>query len=146
MQMTPLSPMAALLCRSSGRLCAIPLQHVGETMRALPVDPLPGMPQGVLGAAMVRGAVTPVLDLGSLIGATSSAGHYFVSLHVDGRSAVLAVDAVVGVVRLGEGELAQSPPLFGGADDGRIAAVGIHDAALMPVLRTARLLPGEGLP
>lgn len=146
MPITASSQMAVLLCRGSGRTCAIPLQHVGETMRALPVDPMPDLPPCVVGAAMVRGAVTPVLDLGRLMGGDACGGRYFVSLRIGARPAVLAVDAVLGVASLGAAELEQTPPLLEGTGEAAIGAIAVRDAALLLVLRAARLLPPEGTP
>jgi purine-binding chemotaxis protein CheW len=145
MPITAASQMAVLLCRSGGRTCAIPLQHVGETMRALPIDPVPDLPACVAGAAMVRGAVTPVLDLGCLIGANpdtrTGAGRYFVSLRIGGRQAALAVDAVLGVASLGAGELEQTPPLLAAGAEAAVGAIAARDAALLLVLQASRLLP-----
>jgi purine-binding chemotaxis protein CheW len=122
------------------------LQHVGEAMRALPIEPIPDMPPCVLGVAMVRGAATPVLDLARLIGAGEGAGRYFVSLRIGERQAALAVDAVVGVASLGADALAQTPPLLAGDGEAAIAAIAVRDTALTLVLRAARLLPPEVTP
>ena len=64
----------ALLVRAAGRLCAVPIAHVVEVMRALPVEPIPGAPSFVPGLAIIRGAPMPVVDLGLLTGGRSASG------------------------------------------------------------------------
>jgi chemotaxis signal transduction protein len=57
-----------LLMRVADVDCAIPIAHVIKTMRGRPVTPLDGLASGVLGAAIIRGERTPVIDLGALLG------------------------------------------------------------------------------
>ena len=52
-----------LLFHVGASVCALRLEDVGETMRPLPVSPLPETAAFVLGLAIVRGAPTPVIDL-----------------------------------------------------------------------------------
>jgi chemotaxis signal transduction protein len=46
-----------------GRLCAVPLSHVIEIMRPLPVEPISSVPSFVQGISIIRGIPTPVVDL-----------------------------------------------------------------------------------
>jgi purine-binding chemotaxis protein CheW len=64
---------STLLCRVRERLCALPLAHVVETMRPLPIEPLGGMPGFVQGIAIIRGAPVPVVDAGALLGSAGAA-------------------------------------------------------------------------
>src|SRR5579872_5164674 len=94
-----------LICRSGEKLCALPLHHVVETMRAQPIEILPAMPEFVLGAAIVRDEVMPVVDAATLLGADDKrhgAATHFITLKLgDGRKSerhiALAVDGVLGV-------------------------------------------------
>lgn len=135
---------AALLCRVRARRCALSLGHVREILRPLPVEPLPGLPAAVLGAAVVRGETMPVVDAGLLLGeADALAPGRFVVLSLGARHGVLAVDEVVGVDRSRLPALDSLPPLLRDADPQVVAALGARDASLLVVLDAARLVPGE---
>jgi len=137
-----LDRITALLVRAGDRLCAVPVAHVVEVMRPLPIAPMTGAPSFVPGLAVVRGAVVPVVDLGRLLGGRAARGR-FVSLRLGGRHAVLAVDAVVGVRALDGWLLDELPPLLRHADGDLAAAVGVLDSELLVVLRAGRLVPEE---
>jgi purine-binding chemotaxis protein CheW len=138
---TALPAIPVLLCGSGGRLCALPLSQVGETLRPLPIMPLPGMPACVLGVSTLRGEAVPVIALSALLGAVPAPPGRFVSLRLDGRSAALAVDEVLGVHALPAALLDQTPPLLDGGADAQVASIGIRDAEVMLVLRAARIVP-----
>jgi purine-binding chemotaxis protein CheW len=129
-----------LLLRAGGRLCALPLRHVVEVMRPLPVIPLTDSSSFVLGVAVVRGEPTPVVGLGVLLGAGDSVAGRFLSLRVDDRPVVLAVDAVLDVRSLPPAMLGDPPPLLQGASRDVVDAVAALDAELLLVLDEGRLL------
>lgn len=131
-----------LLCRAGERLCALPLAHVLETMRALPIDPLPDMPPFVLGVAIIRGAAVPVVAVGRLLGvAGDAAPARFVTLRLGERVLALALDAVVGVRAVPAAVFNEIAPLLRDADTGLVQAVSTLDAELLLVLQATRLLP-----
>lgn len=143
--MLSLGRLDALLCRVNESVCALPLEHVVEVMRPLPVEALNGAPPFVAGLARIRGMAVPVLDLGRLItGADVQAVTRFVTVRSEGRVVALEVDDVLGIAPL-SGALSELPPLFHD-DDGPIAALGDRDRALLLVLSTARLVPPEAQP
>jgi purine-binding chemotaxis protein CheW len=122
--------------------CALPIARVVETMRPLPVRRIDGAPEVVLGAAIIRGIPTPVVDASRLLGAAGSApAGRFVTLAVDGRRVSLAVTTVEGVRVLGQQSFAALPPLLARADDKAIAAIGALDQELMVLLGGGRLVP-----
>jgi purine-binding chemotaxis protein CheW len=126
--------------------CALPIALVIETMRPLPVQPLDRAraraPEAVLGAAIIRGLPTPVVDASQLLGAAGGApAGRFVILGVDGRRVALAVTSVQGVRGLGEGSFAALPPLLAQADGRAVAAIGALDQELMVLLGGARVVP-----
>jgi purine-binding chemotaxis protein CheW len=130
-----------LLCRARGRLCALPLAHVAEAMRPLPVEPVAGAPAFVLGLARIRGAATPVVDLGALLGAPGEpAATRFLTLRLGGRAAALAVEEVLGVRELGAAS-GPLPPLLAGAPAEAVAEVGALDGELLFVLEAGSLVP-----
>lgn len=131
-----------LLCRSHLRLCALPLHHVRETMRALPLETLPDMPAFMLGVSVIRGQVVPVVDLACLTGQADSApGARLVTLLLGQRQVALAVDEVIGVRSLPAASLGKVPPLLDGAEAGMLGALTILDAELLLVLQATHLIP-----
>lgn len=135
---------AALLVVAGPRTCAVPLAQVIETMRPQPVAPLAGCPGFVTGAAVIRGAATPVVDLRRLLGADDPAAPgRFITVRVGERHAALAVDAVVGVADLDAAKVGELPPLLGGAARDVVDAIGARDGGLLVVLRAARLVPAD---
>ena len=146
-----------LLVRAGARICALPIADVAETMRPLPTAPLAGTPPYVAGAAIARGVASPVVNLDALLaGSAGSPGSpgsdvpgdriganaRYVRLRCGGRSALLAVDAVVGVSRLASRE-GDAPPLLSAAAGGVVESLGALDGALLLVLRASRLVPEE---
>jgi len=137
---------ATLLFSCGARIAALPVAQVQETMRRLPVEALPGSNPCVEGVAVVRGEAVPVVDAGALLrgGAPTDAAARpgrFIRIRAGERSAVLAVDDVIGVWPEGALDLAQLPPLFDGAADDAVAALGRLDDRLLVVLRAASLVP-----
>jgi purine-binding chemotaxis protein CheW len=126
-----------MLCRAGSRLCAVPLEVVGETMRLLPIEPLTVSRPFVLGACMIRGAPVPVVDVGRLFGEAAGSPSRLLSIRVGDRQIALAVDEVLGLRALPEGDL---PPLLRDADEDVVAAIGNLDAEFLVVLDTARLV------
>jgi purine-binding chemotaxis protein CheW len=134
----------ALLLRVGARTCALPLTHVGETMRPLPVEPIIGMPPFVRGLSVIRGHPTPVVDLGGRLGAgEGGVVTRFVTLRAGERQVALAVDAVLGVGSLDTSALEGMPPLLREASADTVAAIGTLDAGLLVVLRATRIVPAE---
>jgi purine-binding chemotaxis protein CheW len=135
--------LSLLVCRVGSRLCGLPLSHVVETMRPLPIEPLPHLPSFVDGLALIRGRPIPVLDARRLLGADGEPGARtrFVTLELAERSAALAVDAVLGVRSIDVAALAQLPALLRNAQNDLVAALGTLDHELLVVLERSRLLP-----
>ena len=131
----------SLLCRVGAHLCALPLEHVVEAMRPLPVEIVGGAPEFVRGLSIIRGVPLPVVDTGSLLGVTESRPTRFVTVKAGNRLVVLAVDAVLGLRAIPADSLQALPPLLGDSCSELITAIGAIDAELLLVLRTARAVP-----
>lgn len=133
---------ALLICRVGTRLCGIPLEHVLETMRPLPVEPLGHLPDFVEGLSLIRGRPTPVVDTQCLLGGSVEPRNRarFVTLRLGERYAALAVDAVLGVRQLDVGQLDELPALLRERND-LVVALGALDRELFLVLERSRLLP-----
>jgi purine-binding chemotaxis protein CheW len=131
-----------LLCRARALVCALPLAHVVETMRPLPIDVVGGAPEFVTGVSRIRGEHMPVVDLGRILGLPDDAViSRFVILRYGGRSVALGVEGIIGVGRIPRATSNALPPLLKGAREGAVTALRDRDAELLLVLDTARLLP-----
>jgi purine-binding chemotaxis protein CheW len=133
----------SLLCRVGDLLCALPLEHVEEAMRQMPVETIAGVPSFVRGLAVVRGVPIAVVDAGSLLTGVASHATRFVTVKTGSRRIALAVDAVVGVVEIPPGSLEALPLLFQDVRPDVISAVATLDADLLLVLQVTRLIPEE---
>ena len=133
----------SLLCRAGGLLCALPLEHIIETMRPMPLDVLPGTPHFVAGMAIVRGEPLPVLLLSRLFGKEEKRAERLVIARAGTRRVALAVESVVGVRALEPELLQRLPPLLRDAPQDAVAEIGTLDGELMVVLQAARLVPAE---
>jgi purine-binding chemotaxis protein CheW len=133
----------SLLCRVDTRLCALPLESVIETTRPLPVEPVVGTPDFVLGLSIIRGSAVPIVDAGRLLKGKGSSPTRFVMLRVGERRVGLAVDSVLGIRPLDSVALQELPPLIRSADAEIVSAIGALDAGLLLVLSAARIVPGE---
>ena len=134
-----------LVVMAGARACAIPLHHVAETMRPLPIEPVAGMPGFVRGVSVIRGVPTPVVDLKALMensGNSATCGR-FVTIKLGERQVALSVDGVAGVRTLDPAKLGELPPILRDAATGIIEAIGTRDAQLLVVLRAARIIPDE---
>lgn len=136
-----------LVCRVGAKLCALPLRHVVETMRPLPLERLPNMPAFVCGLSIIRGRPTPVLDARLVLGegkAVATAARRCVTLALGQRQVALLVDAVTGIRSVDSAELTQLPLVLRDAQP-EVEALGTLDAELLLVLQHARLLSDEQL-
>lgn len=130
-----------LLVRAGRKLCALPLEHVDETMRPQPVHAVAGAPPFVRGVAVIRGTPVPVVDAAYALGEEASHTTRFVTLRTADRCVAFAVDHVLGVSRIDRKAVADLPPLLAHANVDVVAAIGTLDAELLMVLRSARLVP-----
>jgi purine-binding chemotaxis protein CheW len=145
------TPAPSLLLRVRSRLCALPLEHVIETMRPRPVSAVVNTSPWVTGLSIIRGAAVPVVDVARLLdpsvgdaGVSDPNGAArFVTVRTGDRTVALAVDAVVGVRNLPASALGELPPLLRDVRPDAVAAIGTLDAELLVVLCTAHLVPGD---
>ena len=133
----------SLDCRVGNRLCAIPLTHVIEIMRPLPIEVFAGPPLFVEGLSIIRGKPVPVVDVGKLLGDPQAPAGRFVTLRAADRSVALAVEGVLGVFALGNVAIGDLPPLLRDAGAEAISAMGVLDEELLVVLSHARIVPEE---
>jgi len=132
-----------LVVRAGGQTCAIALDDVIETMRPLPIVPLPGMPPAVLGTAVIRGEAVPVVHAAALLGDGQVRPTRFVTLKVADRCVALAVDDVIGFRHADATGEDAMPPLLRDAREHAVAALEVADHDLVLVLDGVRLVPAD---
>lgn len=134
-----------MLCKAGNRCCALPVEHVIETLRPLPIEPFREAPEYVPGASVIRGGAVPVVSASALLGAPDTeTPQRLVTLRAGPRVVALAVGAVLGVRALDAEELGGGlPPLLGETAGDLASELGALDSALLVVLRGARLVPPE---
>ena len=135
--------MQALIVGVQSCACAMPLMHVIEVMRPLPIGPISGAVSFVRGMSIVRGIPTPVVDLASLLGAPNGVNGRLVTLRLGNRQVALCVSAVLGVRELDSLTIQELPPLLYGAPSDVIDAIGTLDSQILFVLRSGWRLPDE---
>ncbi|HEX4511740.1 MAG TPA: chemotaxis protein CheW [Burkholderiaceae bacterium] len=131
----------SLVVHVGARVCALPLQHVIETMRMLHVEAFPGAPGFVRGIALVRGVPVPVVEAARLLGTGPGPGARWVTLKTGERTVVLAVDEVLGVRAVPAEDRLALPPLLREASAEIVATLGRLDAGLLVVLQAAHAWP-----
>jgi purine-binding chemotaxis protein CheW len=130
-----------LLCSVGPGSCALPLDHVIEIMRMLPIERIAAAPPFILGVSIIRSQPVPVVHLGLLLGETRGEPARLVTVTVGGRPAALAVDAVSGVRSIDPAFLSDLPPLLRHAANDAVMMVGTLDAELLFLLEAGRLVP-----
>lgn len=132
-----------LVVRVARHTCALDLAHVIEIMRPLPVSPVAGAPEIVLGLAIIRGAPVPVVDFAALFGAEGGPCTRWVLVRAGDRRVALAVDEVPGIHALSHSALNAMPPLLQGAAAGALDTIGTLDSELLFVLKSAGIVGEE---
>ncbi|MEZ4272731.1 MAG: chemotaxis protein CheW [Myxococcota bacterium] len=133
-----------LLMRCGERLCALPVEHVGETMRPLSIQGLENVPNFVCGISIIRDQPTPIADLRRILGdSVLSPPTRLVTVRVAGRTVGLLVDEVLGVRSKAKFTLSALPPLLQHAAHDAIEALAQTDNALLSVLHAGSILPPQ---
>jgi purine-binding chemotaxis protein CheW len=136
-----IKPELVVLFKARRHLCAVSVTRVQETMRPLPITPLAAMPFFILGLSLIRGATTPVVDVGAVLGAEDAPNTArFITLRINERCVALAVESVLGVREISPASLQRLPPLLRDASVEVVSSIGMLDAEFLLVLRAARLL------
>jgi purine-binding chemotaxis protein CheW len=137
------APVSWLLCRAASHHFALPMQHVVETMRMLPIEAVAGCPPMVRGFSIIRGVPTPVIDAAVLFDGQPGQCERLVTVRTGKRTIALAMQAVVGVWEMAGDELDDLPPLLGNVE--AIAGLTTLDRQLVFLLRAARIIPDDVL-
>lgn len=135
-----------LLLRAGERACALPLANVVEIMRPLPIERIDGAPPFVLGTSIVRGVLSPVVDLARLIGASSVvSAKRFVSVSLEGEITSLAVNEVRGVSTFERETFGALPSVLRDLTTDVVEAARSLDARLLILLRVTKTIRASAL-
>lgn len=132
---------SSLLFNVGAHTCALPLSYVVETMRPLPVVPMPGTAAPVAGVSIIRGAPMLVLDVSCLLGGTPARPTRFITLRIAERHVALRVDGIQGVCMVDAASLQECPALLRDAGQNLVESIAALDAQLLFVLNAARIVP-----
>jgi len=132
--------------RVGAKVCVLPLEHVVETFRPLPVERLPDLPAFVPGLSIIRGQATPVVDVRTVLGSDDHRPPMrCISVSWETgkgrRDLALAVDAVLGLIELESERLGELPPLMRAGAGESVKALSTTDDRLLLLLEHTRLLP-----
>lgn len=127
----------------SKRLFAVPREHVREVMRPLPIEAVPNVPEFLVGASLIRGLLTPIVDLRKLFCSepAGAPGRLITAGAGAAQAFGLLVDSVLGLRSLSDTDSQSLPPLLSDAMAGPVQDIMRLDGALLTVLRAARLVP-----
>ncbi|MEV4141746.1 chemotaxis protein CheW [Dactylosporangium sp. NPDC049742] len=123
-------------------LCALPLREVVETIRPLPVQPLAGTADVLLGVSVIRGLAVPVVDTARLLGAAAERPSRFVTTRTGSGPLAYATGPVRGVLPVEPDADRPPPPMLAASATRIVAAVGVLDAR--PLLFLSSEWPLEG--
>jgi purine-binding chemotaxis protein CheW len=130
-----------VLCHLAEIVTAIPIHYVVETLRPLSLAAFEGMADPLLGVAVIRGKLGPVVSGRMLLGLPSGpAPTRWVVLRVGERLAALAVDSVIGVRTLDAAIADSWPELANHIAAEKVSAIGLLDRRLLMCLQAARLV------
>jgi purine-binding chemotaxis protein CheW len=132
-----------LLCRVGSHRFALPMSHVIENMRMLPIESVAGAPPLVRGLCIIRGAPVPVVDATLLFENQSGRCERLVTVRTGNRTIAFAAEEVLGVQAIPAQALEQLPPLFRNVES--IAAIAALDEELVFFLHTARVISDDFL-
>ncbi len=132
-----------LIFSAGGRLCAVPISQVVETMRALPLQAVAEAPHFVRGLSVIRGEPVAVIDVALLIGDTPTEANRFITIRTGKRIVAVAAEAVVRIFTPAGDLMRQMPPVLAEAGSDAVAAIGTLDAELLFFLSGVQLVPDE---
>ncbi len=120
----------------AGEAYAVPIAHIAEILKPLPVTPVPRAPRVVMGVMTVRGRLVTVFDLRRRLRLAEAPldqkSRILITDTGDERIGLL-VDEVMQVHRLAESEI-EPREVLGGDPDPYIAGIGRPEGALLILL------------
>ncbi len=121
--------------------CALPLADVIEIMRPRTIEAVDCDLPFVQGVCIIRGLLTPVVNLNELLGMPGGPSQRFVTIRLGDRQVALSVDGVTGIRDFDALTLQEIPPLLAGISKDVLDAVGTVDEKMLMVLKAGWRLP-----
>ena len=132
-----------LLVRVGTLMCGLPMEHLSETCRPLPVKAMKSTLPYVRGVTVIRSAPAPVISLSTLLWGQPASATRFVVLRTGQGRVVLEVEEVVGVASIPSERLVDSPRVLGEAIREHVTALAEVDGELLAVLASAHLVSDD---
>jgi purine-binding chemotaxis protein CheW len=132
----------ALICRVGRLRLALPLAHVVEALRPLPVQALARAPAFVRGLSVIRDEPVPVVDTATLLGTRHDAApRRIVVLRAGSRRVALTMDEVLGVRPFDASHQPELPALLSDSVSELVSTIATLDGGLLLALQAAFRLP-----
>ena len=131
-------PPRVLVFRMGNERFGIPLSDVHEVLDAQPIQRVPDAANAVLGVTSIRGALTTVYDVRSLLGSGGTADGALLVFDRGDRRVAVAIDDVFDATLVESGEMLPVPRRA--ASDGLLAGMLRRGSELVAILDTDAFL------
>ena len=135
--------MDCLLVSAGSWTCALPIECLVETMRALPTSPCASVAAYVRGVSVIRGSATVVLDLAAFLAGEACSCRRLVLLRSADRPVALGVDALLGIRSLSDAEVLPLRGVLTPFAHSQVRALQTLDGGLVALLAPTLVLPDE---
>lgn len=129
--------------RVAGEEYAVNIMEMKEIIKPRPTTEVPGSPPFISGVLSLRGVIIPVFRMRSRLGhpeGEKGAGERIVVVKSGEGFCGLAVDEVVGVVRVGQGGIEHPPAVLEGIDREFVAGIGRYEGRMLILLNLEKIL------
>ena len=122
----------------------VDIMSVREIRGWTPATPLPRAPGFMKGVINLRGAVLPIIDLGSRFGLTTSeptARHVIMVAHIGGRMVGLLVDAVSDIIQLTDEAMQPTPDIASDHVKSFVKGIFAIDGRMISLIELDHIVP-----
>ncbi len=122
----------------------VDIMQVREIRGWTPATPLPRTPSFIKGVINLRGAVLPIVDLGSRLGLSTSepsARHVIMVVNIAGRTVGLLVEAVSDIINLSDDMVQPTPDIACDQVKSFVKGLFAIDGRMISLISLDRVLP-----
>lgn len=126
------------------QIFCVDIMAVREIRGWTPATPLPRAPSYMRGVINLRGAVLPIVDLGSRLGlqtTEATARHVIMVVHIGGRTVGLLVDAVSDIVTITDDVVQPTPDIASDQVKTFVRGLFALDGKMVSLIALDRVLP-----
>jgi purine-binding chemotaxis protein CheW len=130
--------------RIGEQVFCVDIMAVREIRGWTPATPLPRAPAYMRGVINLRGAVLPIVDLGSRLGlqtTEATARHVIMVVHLGGRTVGLLVDAVSDIVTITDDVVQPTPDIASDQVKTFVKGLFALDGKMVSLIALDRVLP-----